>query len=112
MARNHRGFVEALIAANRIGADVLLLNTSFAGPALAEVLQREGEGNRRGHLRRGVHRDGRPGAGRAVPRPPGSSAWTDSRRLDDAPLTVEQLIDRSRGRRARARQRARRESSC
>src|SRR5207249_3722668 len=37
LARNHRGFVEALIAANRIGADVLLLNTSFAGPALAEV---------------------------------------------------------------------------
>jgi fatty-acyl-CoA synthase len=42
MARNHRGFVEALIAANRIGADVLLLNTSFAGPALAEVVDREG----------------------------------------------------------------------
>src|SRR5215210_3221241 len=41
MARNHRGFVEALIAANRIGADVLLLNTSFAGPALAEVVVRE-----------------------------------------------------------------------
>jgi acyl-CoA synthetase (AMP-forming)/AMP-acid ligase II len=41
MARNHRGFVEALIAANRICADVLLLNTSFAGPALAEVVQRE-----------------------------------------------------------------------
>jgi acyl-CoA synthetase (AMP-forming)/AMP-acid ligase II len=42
MARNHRGFVETLIAANRIGADLLLLNTSFAGPALAEVVQREG----------------------------------------------------------------------
>jgi acyl-CoA synthetase (AMP-forming)/AMP-acid ligase II len=42
MARNHRGFVEALIAANRIGADLLLLNTSFAGPTLAEVVQREG----------------------------------------------------------------------
>ncbi|MDR3663227.1 MAG: acyl-CoA ligase FadD12 [Mycobacterium sp.] len=41
MARNHRGFVESLIAANRIGADVLLLNTSFAGPALAEVVGRE-----------------------------------------------------------------------
>ena len=41
MARNHRGFVEALIACNRIGADVLLLNTSFAGPALAEVVDRE-----------------------------------------------------------------------
>jgi hypothetical protein len=33
MCRNHRGFVDALVAANRIGADVLLLNTSFAGPA-------------------------------------------------------------------------------
>ncbi|BCI50955.1 acyl-CoA synthetase [Mycolicibacterium litorale] len=42
MARNHRGFVESLIAANRIGADVLLLNTAFAGPALAEVVEREG----------------------------------------------------------------------
>jgi acyl-CoA synthetase (AMP-forming)/AMP-acid ligase II len=41
MARNHRGFVDALVAANRIGADVLLLNTSFAGPALADVVQRE-----------------------------------------------------------------------
>jgi acyl-CoA synthetase (AMP-forming)/AMP-acid ligase II len=41
MARNHRGFVLSLIAANRIGADVLLLNTSFAGPALAEVVRRE-----------------------------------------------------------------------
>ncbi|MGE2723641.1 acyl-CoA ligase FadD12 [Mycolicibacterium pulveris] len=42
MCRNHRGFIEALVAANRIGADVLLLNTSFAGPALAEVIEREG----------------------------------------------------------------------
>ncbi|WP_083741078.1 acyl-CoA ligase FadD12 [Mycobacterium sp. MS1601] len=41
MCRNHRGFVESLIAANRVGADVLLLNTSFAGPALAEVVARE-----------------------------------------------------------------------
>jgi acyl-CoA synthetase (AMP-forming)/AMP-acid ligase II len=41
MARNHRGFIESLIAANRLGADVLLLNTSFAGPALAEVVTRE-----------------------------------------------------------------------
>lgn len=41
MCRNHRGFIESLVAANRIGADVLLLNTSFAGPALAEVVARE-----------------------------------------------------------------------
>ncbi|MDY6998588.1 MAG: acyl-CoA ligase FadD12 [Actinomycetota bacterium] len=44
MCRNHRGFVEALVGANRIGADVLLLNTSFAGPAMAEVIAREGAG--------------------------------------------------------------------
>jgi fatty-acyl-CoA synthase len=42
MCRNHRGFIEALVAANRVGADVLLLNTSFAGPALADVVEREG----------------------------------------------------------------------
>lgn len=41
MCRNHRGFVDALVAANRIGSDALLLNTSFAGPALAEVMDRE-----------------------------------------------------------------------
>jgi len=42
MCRNHRGFVEAVVAANRIGSDVVLLNTSFAGPALTEVVNREG----------------------------------------------------------------------
>jgi acyl-CoA synthetase (AMP-forming)/AMP-acid ligase II len=42
MCRNHRGFVEALVASHRVGADLLLLNTSFAGPALAEVVAREG----------------------------------------------------------------------
>jgi acyl-CoA synthetase (AMP-forming)/AMP-acid ligase II len=41
MCRNHRGFVDSLAAADRIGADVLLLNTSFAGPALADVVDRE-----------------------------------------------------------------------
>ncbi|OBI09480.1 acyl-CoA synthetase [Mycobacterium scrofulaceum] len=42
MCRNHRGFVEAVVAVNRLGSDVVLLNTSFAGPALAEVVNREG----------------------------------------------------------------------
>ena len=41
MCRNHRGFVESLVAITRIGADLVLLNTSFAGPALAEVVARE-----------------------------------------------------------------------
>jgi fatty-acyl-CoA synthase len=42
MCRNHRGFVEALVAAGRLGATALLLNTGFAGPQLTEVLAREG----------------------------------------------------------------------
>jgi acyl-CoA synthetase (AMP-forming)/AMP-acid ligase II len=42
LCRNHRGFVEALVAGNRIGTDIVLLNTSFAGPALADVVNREG----------------------------------------------------------------------
>jgi acyl-CoA synthetase (AMP-forming)/AMP-acid ligase II len=42
MCRNHRGFVEAMVASNRIGSDVVLLNTSFAGPAMADVVNREG----------------------------------------------------------------------
>jgi acyl-CoA synthetase (AMP-forming)/AMP-acid ligase II len=41
MARNHRGFVEASVAAAKLGADLLYLNTAFAGPQLVEVLSRE-----------------------------------------------------------------------
>lgn len=40
-ARNHRGFVEGSIALNKLGANALLLNTGFAAPQLAEVLDRE-----------------------------------------------------------------------
>ena len=42
MARNHRGFVEATIAAAKLGADLIYLNTAFAGPQLVDVLEREG----------------------------------------------------------------------
>jgi fatty-acyl-CoA synthase len=41
MARNHRGFIEATVAASKIGAHALYLNTAFAGPQLTEVVQRE-----------------------------------------------------------------------
>lgn len=41
MCRNHRGFVEASVAASKLGADVLYLNTAFAGPQLVDVLARE-----------------------------------------------------------------------
>ena len=41
MCRNHRGFVDATIAAAKLGADLLYLNTAFAGPQLVDVLERE-----------------------------------------------------------------------
>jgi acyl-CoA synthetase (AMP-forming)/AMP-acid ligase II len=41
MCRNHRGFVDASIGAAKLGADILYLNTAFAGPQLVEVLERE-----------------------------------------------------------------------
>jgi acyl-CoA synthetase (AMP-forming)/AMP-acid ligase II len=41
MARNHRGFVEATVAAAKLGADLIYLNTAFAGPQLVDVLERE-----------------------------------------------------------------------
>jgi fatty-acyl-CoA synthase len=86
MARNHRGFVDALIGANRIGADVLLLNTSFAGPAMAEVVARENvdviiyDEEFTATVDRAL--EGRTGITRIV-------AWTDT---EDHPLTVESLI--------------------
>jgi fatty-acyl-CoA synthase len=42
LCRNHRGLVESLAAASRIGSDALLLNTGFSGPQLSEVMAREG----------------------------------------------------------------------
>jgi acyl-CoA synthetase (AMP-forming)/AMP-acid ligase II len=41
MCRNHRGFVDASLAAAKLGADMLYLNTAFSGPALVDVLERE-----------------------------------------------------------------------
>lgn len=41
LCRNHRGFVDATVAAAKLGADILYLNTAFAAPQLVEVLERE-----------------------------------------------------------------------
>jgi fatty-acyl-CoA synthase len=42
LVRNHRGFLEAVFAAAKSGARIVLLNTSFAGPQIREVAEREG----------------------------------------------------------------------
>jgi fatty-acyl-CoA synthase len=39
--RNHRGFVEALVAVSKAGADALLVNTAFAAPQVRAVFDRE-----------------------------------------------------------------------
>ncbi|MGE5282876.1 MAG: AMP-binding protein [Chloroflexota bacterium] len=42
MCRNHRGFVETTLAAAKLGAGTLYLNTMFSGPQLVDVMNREG----------------------------------------------------------------------
>ncbi len=42
VARNHRGFLDALFAAAKSGARMVLLNTDFGGAQLTEVIRREG----------------------------------------------------------------------
>jgi fatty-acyl-CoA synthase len=85
MCRNHRGFVDASIATAKLGADILYLNTAFAGPQLADVIERE-------RPRVVVHDEefsellaGADVAERVL-------AWTDG--PTDAP-TLESLIDAS-----------------
>ena len=41
MCRNHRYFVESVVACSKLGAHALFLNTAFAGPQLTEVVKRE-----------------------------------------------------------------------
>jgi acyl-CoA synthetase (AMP-forming)/AMP-acid ligase II len=41
MCRNHRGFIEIVVALSKLGADALFLNTDLSGPQVGELLQRE-----------------------------------------------------------------------
>jgi fatty-acyl-CoA synthase len=42
LTRNHRGFLEALFAAAKCGARIVLMNTGFSAPQVSEVAAREG----------------------------------------------------------------------
>ena len=42
LTRNHRGFLEALFAAAKCGARIVLMNTGFSAPQVNEVATREG----------------------------------------------------------------------
>ena len=41
MCRNHRQFIETIVACCKVGANTVLLNTMFAAPQLVEVSRRE-----------------------------------------------------------------------
>ncbi|MGW4529619.1 acyl-CoA synthetase [Nocardia sp. NPDC004340] len=42
LARNHRGLIDAIFAAAKCGARIILLNTDFAAPQIRDVATREG----------------------------------------------------------------------
>ena len=83
MCRNHRGFIDASIAVAKLGADILYLNTAFAGPQLVDVLDREGPSMV-------IHDEEFTGllAGARVERR--VLAWTDADSVDAE--TLEQLV--------------------
>jgi len=85
MARNHRGFLETTLAAAKLGASALYLNTMFSGPQLVDVMKREGPkalvfDEEFGDLLAGVD----PGVQRII-------AWHDGTPPAGA-TTVEQMI--------------------
>jgi fatty-acyl-CoA synthase len=41
MCRNHRGWIDAVLACSKLGANALFMNTAFSGPQLTEVAKRE-----------------------------------------------------------------------
>lgn len=91
MCRNHRGFVDASIATAKLGADILYLNTAFAGPQLVEVLERE-----RPVLV--VHDEEFTGLLAKADVGTSVLAWTDAedRRSDSGDPTLESLISGQR----------------
>jgi fatty-acyl-CoA synthase len=94
LCRNHRGFVDALLAASRLGASSLLLNTGFSAPQLADVLEREG-------ATLIVYDEEFAGlVAEARARIPGLTevlSWVDDTSASHPVQTAEQLIDAHRG---------------
>ncbi|MCK9249937.1 MAG: AMP-binding protein [Solirubrobacteraceae bacterium] len=85
LTRNHRGFYDAFFAAQKLGANAVLMNTEFAGPQLRDVFVREG-------ARVLVHDDEFAAAAAAVgdTGAPLWRSWTDDGSIGDG--TVESLI--------------------
>ena len=89
LCRNHRYFVEATMACAKLGAVALYLNTAFAGPQLADVLDREKPA---ALIYDQEFTDLLSGAAGSVRRFVG---WEEKEGTDET--TLEQLISRSHG---------------
>ncbi len=88
MCRNHRGFVDASVAVAKLGADLLYLNTAFAGPQLVDVLERE-QPAAVIHDEEFTHLLARAQVEQRL------IAWIDSERTDSGrATTIEALIER------------------
>ncbi len=86
LVRNHRGFLDAVFAAAKCGAKIILLNTSFAGPQIREVADREGTDLL-------VYDDEYSGILKGVDPPHGRwRAWVDEDSPKDAGDTLDALI--------------------
>ncbi|MGZ8667388.1 MAG: acyl-CoA synthetase [Solirubrobacterales bacterium] len=85
MCRNHRGFVDATIAAAKLGASALYLNTMFSGPQLADVIAREGP-------RMLIHDEEFAGLLEGVEGVERVLAWTDFEPGETRGSTLEALI--------------------
>jgi fatty-acyl-CoA synthase len=84
LTRNHRGFLEAVFAAAKCGARVVLMNTGFSAPQVTEVAAREG-------VDLFVYdEEFAPVVGDVQPRLGRFRAWTDTR--EQASDTLDALI--------------------
>ncbi|WP_369639653.1 acyl-CoA synthetase [Nocardia sp. JMUB6875] len=82
LARNHRGLIDAVFAAAKCGAKIILLNTDFAGPQIRDVATREGTDllvydDEYAHMLDEVH-----------PRRGSYRAWTDEPREDSLEFLI------------------------
>ncbi|WP_280480217.1 AMP-binding protein [Nocardia cyriacigeorgica] len=86
LCRDHRGMVLTLLAAGKLGVRIVLLNTGFAAPQLAEVARRE-------HIRAIVHDQEFDAVLAQVPGEVSRYlSWVDSPTSPDAPATLDSLI--------------------
>ncbi|MGW0182932.1 acyl-CoA synthetase [Nocardia sp. NPDC003345] len=87
LCRDHRGLVLTLLAAGKLGARVVLMNTGFAKPQLADVARREGVGAVLADIEFTAILDGIPAS------TPRIYTWTDAvHPLDPEAVTMDALI--------------------